>query len=376
MAPPLHDLPAAMIGAARFLRQYLFRPAGRVVAEEATYLRGDRQLGASLYRPVAARATRPAWIILHGLTHAGRRHLALNRFARAVAASGTIVFIPEVPEWQQLRVAPAITFDTILAALDALDRRPEIAAGRIGVIGFSFGATHALAAAADPALHGRLAGIAAWGGYCDPLRLFHFGITGEHELDGEHFHIEPDPYGRWIMGGNYLTAIPEYGDHAECAAALYDLALEAGRGGRFAWDPHYDAIKTRLRAAMPPAQRAVFDLFAARTDVPAPPREQAAELARQLAAAAVRREPLLDIRGVLEDVGTRVLLAHGRDDRLVPFTETLRLERYLNPERCGGSMVTSLFAHSGHTSRQLGPLGLTREAARFAFLLHRILELV
>jgi predicted esterase len=365
-----------MIGAARFLRQYLFRPAGRVVAEEATYLRGELQLGASLYRPVTSRSARPAWIILHGLTHTGRRHLALDRFARAVAASGTLAFIPEVPEWQQLRVAPAITFDTIVAALAALERRPDVARGRIGVIGFSFGATHALAAAADPALHGRLAGIAAWGGYCDPFRLFHFGTTGEHELDGEHLHIEPDPYGRWIMGGNYLTATPGYEDHAECAAALHDLALEAGRGGRFAWDPHYDAVKTRLRAPLPPEQRPVFDLFAARTDGPSPSRERSAEFARLLAAAAVRSEPLLDVRGVLGDVGTRVLLAHGRDDRLVPFTETLRLERHLHPERCGGSVVTSLFAHSGHASRQLGPLGLTREAARFAFLLHRILDLV
>jgi dienelactone hydrolase len=142
-----------MIGTARFLRQYLFRSPGQILVEETVYHRAGRELGASFYRLARSRAPRPAWIVLHGLTHAGRRHAALDRFVRAVAASGSSVFVPEVPEWQALSVRPEITLATIAASLDTLSRRPEIIPDRIGVIGFSFGATQALVAAAEPATH-------------------------------------------------------------------------------------------------------------------------------------------------------------------------------------------------------------------------------
>jgi pimeloyl-ACP methyl ester carboxylesterase len=365
-----------MIGTARFLRQYLFRSTGQILVEETVYRRAGRELGASFYRLARSRTPRPAWIVLHGLTHAGRRHAALDRFVRAVAASGSAVFVPEVPEWQALSVRPEITLGTIAASLDTLNRRPEIIPDRIGVIGFSFGATQALVAASEPATHGRLAGIAAWGGYCEPRRLFHFGITGEHELDGIAYRRDPDPYGRWIMGGNYLTRIPGYEGFGDCARALHQLALESGRAGRFSWEPYYDPLKERIGAQLPTDQRELFRIFAPPSGSPPPDGSFAADLARRLADAAVATDPLLDPRPHLQRVGCRVLLAHGRDDRLVPFTESLRLQRQLDPERCGGSTITSLFAHSGGTAPQLGPLGMAREAARFATLLHRILDLV
>jgi pimeloyl-ACP methyl ester carboxylesterase len=359
-----------------FLREYLRPRSHAVQVSELLYHREGKPLPATLYRPASGQRRLPAWVLLHGLTCSGRQHPSLDRFARAVAASGAVVLVPEVPEWCQLQVAAAVTGPTILGAAQLLAGLEDVDPDRIGVIGFSFGATQALVAATEPGIETHVRGIAAWGGYCDLHSLFVFGITGEHELDGVRYRLDPDPYGRWIMGANYLTGIPGYEDHRELAEALRRLAVEAGTRRTHAWDPAFDPVKAKLREALPAAQRTTFDIFAPPAGRQPPDLEHARALALELADAALRAEPLLDPRPALPCLGVRTLVAHGRDDRLVPFTEGLRLARALPADQARGTTVTSLFAHSGGADRQLGPLGLGREAWRFVRLLQRILTLV
>jgi len=360
----------------RFLSQYLRPNPHAVEVRDTTYERGAETLPARIYRPAGQRGPLPTWIVLHGLTWHGPAHPSLDRFARAVAASGSTVFIPEIPEWRRLRVAPGVTGPSVHAAIDAVCRMGVADPRRIAVLGFSFGATQILtAAAADPTLAARLRAIAAWGGYCDLHRLFHFGVTGEYEHEGVVHRTVPDPYGAWIMGSNYLTLVPGLEDHDDIADALARLASESGRRGIFAGDPVYDDVKRELRATLSPSHREVFDLLAPVSGATPDP-TNAKWLARALADAALSADPLLDPNPLLPRVPIRTLLAHGRDDRLVPFTETLRLGAAI-PDQCRDSLtVTSLFAHSGLNTAALGPIGLGREAARFARLLQRLLALV
>lgn len=361
---------------ARFLRQYLRPAASAVEARDIVYRRGHEALPATLYRPTDPRGPLPAWVVLHGLTYHGRRHPSLDRLVRAIAASGAVVLVPEVPEWSDLQVSPGVTGASIAGGVDALLAHADVVPERIGVVGFSFGATQALVVSTDPAIRDRIHAIVAWGGYADVHRLFHFGITGEHELDGARYRIAPDPYGGWVMGANYLTHVPGHRGDQALADALRALAEESGRRAMFAGDPSFDSLKVALRADLSPAQREIFDLFAPRTDSPPPDPERAAQFSRALAEAAVEAEPLLDPTPYLPGIAVEVLVAHGRDDRLVPFTEALRLSRALPSHRVHGCTVTSLFAHSGGAGGSLGPVALGMEGVRFLSLLSRMLDLV
>jgi pimeloyl-ACP methyl ester carboxylesterase len=363
-----------MLPTARFLKHYL-RGGAALSVVETTYERGSEAVPATVYRP-AAGGSLPGWVVLHGLTYTGRHHPSLVKFAGAVAAAGSIVLVPEIPEWRALHVAPAVTVDTIRAAVRALQSRDDVAHEHAGLFGFSFGATQALVASCDPEVRRLLSGIAAWGGYCDLYRLFDFAMTGEHELDGVRYTLPPDPYGIWIMTGNYLTSMTGYEGAGEVAAALHELARDAGRRGLYAWDPVFDETKARLRLELDAAGREIFDVIAPPTTAPSGDVEHRRALARQLADAVVRVDPLMDPRPHLARVDVPTLLAHGRDDRLIPFTETIRLERTLPAAVLRGRTITSLFAHSGGTQSGLGPLGIAREGMRFVNLLRRTLALV
>ncbi|CAN5809163.1 hypothetical protein BH23GEM9_BH23GEM9_25480 [soil metagenome] len=363
----------------RFLRQYLRPTEGATTAIETGYSRDGMILPATVFRP-RGRARLPGWVVLHGLTRTGRAHPSLVHFASAVASAGNIVLVPEIPEWRELRVAPALTIETIRAAVSALQQRDDIRHDHVGIFGFSFGATQGLIAAADPSIAGLISGVAAWGGFCDLRRLCRFGLTGLHEVNGMTFHTRPDPYGAWVIAGNYLPLVPGYEDAGEVAAALHALAIESGERRLYAWDPVYDESKLRLRSVLPPHHHRLFDLLAPLTSKSDREQEEdqpeALELANRIATAVLAVEPLLDPLPFLPRVRTPVLVAHGRDDRLIPFSESVRLARLLPPDYLRSMTITSLFQHSGGTQSGLGPIGLAREGARFAILLRRVLRLV
>lgn len=335
-----------MASLTRFLREFRTPGTLAIDAVETTYDRGGgRRDPATVYRPAWTRSRLPAWVMLHGITWTGRQHPQLIRLARALSASGNVVMVPEITEWRALRVTPEVTVPVIRSAVLDLDARADTLPGRTALIGFSFGATQAILAAADARLDGHLAGVASWGGYADIHRTVRFLFTGEHELDGHTWFEDPDPYGRYILAANHLTAVPGYEDAGDVAAALHELACEAGRRALFAGSTEFDPYKLKVRETVAPERRTLFDVFA-----PAGPRravagEEIERLANGLADAAVAREPLFDAARWLSRVRAPVLLTHGRHDSLVPFTECERLHRGLG-ERCIGHRVTDLYAHS------------------------------
>jgi acetyl esterase/lipase len=362
---------------AAFLREFLRPRPDRVVVEETTYSRDGETLPATLYRPRAARRPLPGWVTLHGLTYHGREHESLKRLARSVAASGAVVLVPDLPEWRALRVAPQSVVRTIQSAVLGLDALGQTEPGRVGVMGFSFGATQALIAATDPILEGHLAAVVAWGGYSDIGSATRFAFLGEHELDGRTYRGDPDPYGRWILAGNYLGLLDEFAATPALPESLLSLALEAGRRGVMSWDPAMDPVKERAREGLGDRERAAFDLIAPATGVKLaePERRRLAALVDRMLVAALGVEPLLDPRPYLGRVPVRVFLAHGRSDRLIPWTEMVRLARALPPDQVRSTGITGLFAHSTGERRVLSP-GTALEALRFGLLMRRMLRFI
>lgn len=358
----------------RFLREHLKPSARQIAREEKTVDRDGLVLPAILYRPARFRGRLPAWVLLHGLTCTGREHPSLDRFARALAASGAAVLVPEIPEWRGLYMDAGVTEPTLWAGMQGLCSEPIVDPDRIGAFGFSFGATQALTASTHQRLTGTLAAVVSWGGYSDILNLCRFGVTGEHELDGQEFRVDPDRYGSWILGGQYLTGISGLEDATELASALRRLATEAGSKQIDAGSPVHDPTKEKLRSEIPARHREVFDVFAPPSGQPPANLDRARSLAEDLAGAALEAQPELDPAPLLDRVLTPNILGHGRGDRLIPFTETLRLRRQLPDSSCRGHTITRLFSHSRGEERP-GAVTLAAEGVRFLHMLNRILRL-
>lgn len=358
----------------RLAREFARPGSIPVESAETTYDRGNgRRDPATIYRPADVRAPLPAWVVLHGITWSGRGHPQLIRLARSLAASGSVVMVPEISEWRALRVEPSIAVDVIRAAVLDLDARADTLPGRTRLMGFSFGATQAILAAADERLDGHLAAVASWGGYADLHRWTQFLFTGRFELDGREYFEDPDPYGRYILGANALTAVPEHADAGDVAAALHELASESGRRALFAGSTEYDPYKLQVRETVAPERRALFDLFAPTGSTRAVSTPAARALAEALASAAIAHDPLFDAQRWLGGVRVPVLLAHGRHDSLIPFTECTRLDRGLGA-RSRGVNVTDVYAHSSE-GRMRNALHAASGWTRLGLLMRKLVRL-
>ncbi|HEX6372270.1 MAG TPA: hypothetical protein VF006_25350 [Longimicrobium sp.] len=359
---------------ARFLRAYV-RDRAASVREEETYIEVDgERREATLYLPRRPRPA-PGWVVLHGLTVPGRRHKAMTRFVRSLAASGAAVLVPDVPAWRELRLDLDAARASIVAGARHLAQRPEVRPGGVGAVGFSFGATHALMAAADPEVQRDLRAVVSFGGYCDVRRMVRCTFTGEHEWEGEGHTVDPDPYGRWILAANFITAVPGLEGMEDVRAAAHELALEAGRRGVMAWDAEYDAMKRELRGRLSPEGAEVWDLLAPPTGTVPADLEAARRLADAMGAAMMERFPGLDPQPHLPALRGRIILSHGRADRLIPYTETLRLQTLLPSAVRPSVTITGLFAHSAHAG-WMHPLDRFRETGQFIRLLNNALSAV
>ena len=336
----------------------------------------DGSVPGSLYLPHGSRERLPGWVLLHGITRPGRHHPTLQRFARALAATRAAVLVPEIPPWRAMNLDPDHAVPTIRAATLALSARAETDPERIGLIGFSFGSPQALVASTDPRLAGALRAVVGFGGYFDLQRTLRFLFTGQHDWAGSTYRLRPDPYGRWIVGANYLDDAPGYEGHPGLADALRRLAEHAGDVRADSWDPVYREIKDRMEQSLPVGSRALYRLFVPGPDDPPVNASDGRDLADALAVAARGRSPLLDPAPYLARVPAPVRLIHGRQDHLIPFTETLRMAAGFPPTHDVRARITGLMAHSAETGASGSFLASARERLGLLGGLRDVFQLV
>ena len=348
--------------AAAWARARPGKPTRGVVTEDVRIGRGEDAFEARRHRPAGGRSPLPGWVILHGATIPGPDHLAIARLGVALAGAGADVLVPEVREWRRLRLDPAPARKALRTAIEHMDDDPGVRPGGVVLVGTSFGCPQALVAAADPALRDRVRGVLGFGTYHSFADTLRFGLTGQFRWRGRIEHLRPDPYGRWVVASNYLHRIPGYEEAEDVSRALRRLATLAGQHGFLSWEPSSDPYKEQVLAAVSPGNRELFRLFA-----PVAAREPdpvlANELIPLLVEAARATHPGLELRASLPNGALPpVRLVHGRQDHLIPFTETLALERFLRKRADVSATVTDLFAHSKGSGRRVVRPG---EAARF-----------
>jgi acetyl esterase/lipase len=272
------DAAAGMAFLVEFLSEGRWRPLHRMSGPPTTSRLADVAEGnrADIDLYVVPGWPRPAGLVLvHGLAEAGKDDPRLRDAARLLARAGWAVAVPSVPGLTQMRLRPADA-RPVEAAAEALVR-----AGYqpVALVAVSVGAGPAVIAAAtmgqaSPPV-APLSAILLLGAYASTRELLRFTLTGE-------YHLGP-------LGGTRPVHEDAIGRFARANADLLDAAGIALTVNR---DP---AQVAALLGALPVTTRQLLDALSPET-----------HLARL-------RAPLF--------------LVHGRDDPVVPFTESLRLAR-------------------------------------------------
>ena len=118
-----------------------------------------------------------------GATPDGRAHPGVRRLGVALARSGYLVFIPDLPGIAAGELSPR----TLGAAVDCATRAAdstEAERGRVGLVGVSVGGTLALLAAADRNLAARISVVACIAPFTDLENVMMLATTGTYPAPG------------------------------------------------------------------------------------------------------------------------------------------------------------------------------------------------
>ncbi|RLK46526.1 pimeloyl-ACP methyl ester carboxylesterase [Alkalispirillum mobile] len=278
------------------------RPAPERETVNYTGVTGEARV-ADLYTPGGE--IKADLVLVHGFTEDGRRDPRLIQFAETLARAGFRILAPEVETLTRMDVSPENVQDVVDASR-WLDEHGD--GDGVGVAALSFSVATAVLAAMEPEGQPHIGWVVGVGGYYDLVDSLTYVTTGYYTEDGREVFLEPRVEGRWVVLLTQLDRVPDDDDRELLERIAY----------RHLDDPGTD---TEDKAEdLTPSGRAVYDLLTNRdpervpellADLPEPVRDEI--------------EALNLARRDLSDLQAYLLLVHGRDDDVIPWTQSQAL---------------------------------------------------
>lgn len=307
--------------------------------QSVSYTVDGRAHQADLYLPAALegcgagarpgrRCPRAALVAVPGAVPQGKDDPRLVAFATTLARAGFAVLAPDLRGYRELRIRPSDS-DEIADAFAWLAAQPELAPdGRAGIFAFSYAVGPALLAALRDDIREQVRYLVGMGGYYDLPRAMRFFTTGWFEHDGRWHHSTPDDTGRMVLANASLDYFADQGDRT-----VFDRMVAQHRR-----DP--DADLSPLAATLSDGVRSVYEL--AVNDDPARFAELYARLPERMRADIAQ----LDLaRRDLAPLKARLILVHGRNDNLIPWTESLALAAAVPAGQARVFLIRRLLGH-------------------------------
>lgn len=285
---------------------------------------------ADLYRP--PEGARAAVVLVPGVAPQGKDDPRLVAFARDLARARFLVLVPEIANLRELQVS-AGDADAIADAARHLATLEK----PVGVVAISYAAGPAMLAVLREEVASEVGFMVLVGPYYDIEAVVRFFTTGFYRTSvGERWqHREPNAYGKWVFARSNAERLPDPRDRA-LLRAIADRKLQ-----------DIGAPIDDLTAGLGPDGRAVMTLLT--NEDP----ERVSELMAALPGAIREEMRALDLsRRDLSGLAADVILVHGRDDAIIPISESRSLAAALPEDRA------DLYVVSGLDHAELGDIGL------------------
>ncbi|MFZ0693934.1 MAG: alpha/beta fold hydrolase [Alphaproteobacteria bacterium] len=274
-----------------------------------SYRREDRASVADLYEP--HQPIGASLVLVPGFTPQGKNDPRLVDLAFSLARARFLVLVPDLRGSKEMRVRLEDVQNIVDAAAYLAEREAPLHADNVGVVAISYAVGLAVLATMQPQAKEKTQFLVGIGAYYDITAVVTFITTGRYREPNETAWrtAQPEPAAKWIFLASNINALSDPSDRRTLAATA-QRRLRAP-----------DAPVDDLAANLGPEGRSLFDLLM-NTKV-----ERVEELLRKLPVAVRRQMETLSLRNYdLSHLAGRLILIHGREDRLIPYTESLSLK--------------------------------------------------
>ena len=311
------------------------------------YRVAGRDRDADLYRP--GDETLAAIVLVPGVAEAGKDDRRLVALANTLARARFAVLVPDIGGLRALKVRASDSRE-IADAVSYMSSADGLApSGRVGIAAISYAVGPALIAALEADVRDRVQFVISIGGYYDIEAVVVFFTTGYYreEADGPWRYRAPNAYGRWVFVLSNLDLVRDAGDRAILEAMARSVLKQYGpKVVDFSAYVDFGAgdIESRLSAE----GRAFYALLT-NTDPERVP-DLIAALPDEV------RADLESLNLAHKDLGrlkARLILVHGLDDDIIPFSESRALAAAVARDKVDLYLVDGL----KHVNANPGMLG-------------------
>ncbi|TQV77846.1 alpha/beta fold hydrolase [Denitrobaculum tricleocarpae] len=262
-----------------------------------------------------------ALVLVPGFTPSGKNDRRLVALARSFARTGFLVLVPDLLGSRETRVRLGDA-RRIADAMVHLSSRPEIEAlngegtvPQVGVVAISYAVGLAVLATTEADAKDRTGFLVGLGGYYDTTEIVRFTTTGAYRVPGERRWRSAQPLrpAKWYFLSGNIEALTDPDDRATLTA-IADIRQRSGRAALL------DGQGRDLVAQLGPEGRDLYSLMTNEDPAQVAPLLAGLpeSLRRQLDALSLKNRELSHLTG-------RLILIHGREDPLVPFSESIAL---------------------------------------------------
>ncbi len=283
-----------------------------VLRQDISYRANGRQHAADLYIPGGG--ANAGLVLVPGAAADGRNDVRLVEFATTLTRSGFAVMVPDIQSLRQLEPSPDSAQEIGDAFAFLRDKKGLVSSSWLGISAFSIAVGPAVLAALDPAISEQVKFLLLVGGYHDLVRTLTYLTTGYYEVDGQQQYRDPNAYGKWVYAMHNISRLQDPSDR-EALSAMVRRKLD-----------NPEAPVDDLRAQLSTAGAAVY-AFITNTDpvkVPALMKNLPTAVLGDIAALNLATYDLTGLKA-------KVILVHGRDDDIIPYTESISLAAALPP---------------------------------------------
>ena len=263
---------------------------------------------ADLFLP-QGNSKRSGILLNHGVIDTGKDDPRLKRFAEILCRSGFVVLIPDFKGMRSFRIGPA-DIDEVQTAFNYFTSlKNYVLPQSCGLFGFSYGAGPTILAACRPGMRNKVRFIIAFGAYYDLKNVLSFIASGNFEFEGKRYFRQPQEYGKWVFLANNLDLVVSPEDRSILQRIL-QVKLRDEKAPIDHFIPFLGKEGKNILALLSHSDPSQTDI-----------------LIKKLPPAIQTQIEALSVAPVMNKLHADLILAHGKDDDMIPFTETLRLAR-------------------------------------------------
>jgi dienelactone hydrolase len=274
--------------------------------EEFLYNGPSGLVKADLYLP-QPEGRRPGILLNHGIVDTGKDDPRLRRFAEILCRSGFVVFVPDFKGMRSFHIAPSDVDEVQAAYENFISLKKYVLPQSCGLFGFSYGAGPTILAACRPETGQKVRFVVSFGGYYDLKNVLSFITTGNFEFAGKTFYRKPQEYGTWVFLANNLHLVDSPVDRS-ILRNIVELKLRDEQAPLESYWPLLGEEGKNILALLSPSEP-----------------QQNESLIRKLPPDLRASMEALSLKPALNRFQADLILAHGEDDDMIPFTETLRV---------------------------------------------------